>query len=179
MWTLLVGVIGSLPDSASLDAELVEAVARLSGPAHSVPRLLDGRGEDLRGDLAIASVSWADRPAHPAPPAEVVAMNPPVVIRCGNPRATVVAAEIARHHWAIGHCWQHALDHGRPAEGRLVVVTTIAADGAVLSVERDPRSDLADGAVADCVLGLFRAMEFPPSHGVLVVRYPLLFWIAP
>lgn len=93
----------------------------------------------------------------------------------------VVKGEMSK----IRYCYQQTLVQGKPSkkqpQGSVAVQFTIGAGGEVLGskLSREewtvPPAD--PSSFADCLLGRFQRMTFPPPHGggIVIVRYPFVF----
>jgi TonB family protein len=93
----------------------------------------------------------------------------------GLPRL-VIAQEIRRNTPRVRACYERALQRVR-LEGKLKVRWVIGPEGRVVSAEAETK---LDDDVDACVLGVVRAMTFPPPEGGgnVNVTYPWIFKMA-
>ena len=85
-----------------------------------------------------------------------------------------VQRTIERSYGRFRVCYGAGVRKDERLAGDVRVSFTIGTDGSTLDV-REEGSSLGDGDVIGCVVGVFRAMSFPPSSGGTVrVTYPVV-----
>jgi len=97
-------------------------------------------------------------------------------VRGSLPRA-IVDRVLKRHYAQLRHCYQLQLVTKPHLEGKVKVEFIIGNRGRVREAYVLPSSTtLEDEQVQDCVCRVIQRIKFPrPKHGIVVVRYPLLF----
>ena len=86
----------------------------------------------------------------------------------------VIREPIRRASGELRQCYERALRDDATLDGRLVVGFEVHPDGKVRRVEI-VESELLSPELERCVLGVFRRLRFERVHGVVRVRYPLIF----
>jgi hypothetical protein len=73
-------------------------------------------------------------------------------------------------------CYERGLKNNPNLQGRVTIKFIIDLDGTVKMVAKDPRSDMPDPDVTDCVVQGFSKLLFPPpAQGMVTVIYPIQF----
>jgi outer membrane biosynthesis protein TonB len=88
----------------------------------------------------------------------------------------VIQEVVRRDSLAMRQCYQDGLHRNRRLRGTISTRFVIARDGHVERAVDESGAPFPDRAVADCVVGRFRRLSFPPPDGGKVtVVYPLTF----
>lgn len=86
---------------------------------------------------------------------------------------------VVRHHVAaLRHCYERRLPSRPTLAGRVVIRFTLERDGTIRSAEAVD-STLEDPQVERCLVEDFLTWDWPPGHSIRVIRYPLVFTLAP
>lgn len=87
----------------------------------------------------------------------------------------VIQKVVRSSHDRSRKCYEEGLDRDSNLKGRLQIRFVIGRDGKV-SGAADAADEMPDAQVRECVLGVFRSLEFPrPEGGIVTVVYPLAF----
>jgi hypothetical protein len=114
------------------------------------------------------------------PPPEVPSEIDSTTCGCGGERVPCLDKElirrvIHRNRGQLRYCYEEALTHNPSLAGKLSVVFTIAAQGAVTEAAV-ANSNLGDAKMESCVVSRLRGWIFPRVPvGWVKVTYPFVF----